>query len=111
MGPHGWEVELIRASTHKGPLRPPPGEPRVGERRRPEDDGARPIDDERASKRRHYDEPGVGPSHAPSAGARGEFEDFHHRLEAMLQGVPEGMWVRIQDEGVMEQCIGLPMKL
>jgi hypothetical protein len=38
-------------------------------------------------------------------------EDFHHRLEAVLQGVPKGMWTQIQDEGVLEQCMGLPAEL
>jgi hypothetical protein len=45
------------------------------------------------------------------AGAGGEFEDFHRRLEVVLQGVPEGMWMQIQDEGVLEQCVGLPVEL
>jgi hypothetical protein len=67
----------------------------------------RPVDDERVARRCRYDDPGAGPSHAPLAGAGGEFEDFHRRLEAVLQGVPEGMWVHIQDEGILEQCIGL----
>jgi hypothetical protein len=32
---------------------------------------------------------------------------FVIRLEAVLQGVPEGMWSRIQDEGILEQCVGV----
>jgi hypothetical protein len=104
------EVELIRASTRQGPVRPPQGEPQAGERRRWEDIGVRHVDGKRASKRNHYDEPGAGPSHVPLATAGGEFEDFHRRLELVLQGMPEGMWVHIQDEGILEQCIGLPAK-
>jgi hypothetical protein len=36
-------------------------------------------------------------------------EDIRRRLEAVLQGVPEGMWLRIQDEGIMEQCVGVTL--
>jgi hypothetical protein len=36
-----------------------------------------------------------------------DFEDIHHYLEAVLQDVPEGMWSRIQDEGILEQCVGI----
>jgi hypothetical protein len=61
----------------------------------------------RAARRHRYDDPGAGPSHVPLARAKGEFEDFLHELEVVLQGVPEGMWVRIQYEGILEQCIGL----
>jgi hypothetical protein len=25
----------------------------------------------------------------------------------VLQGVPEGMWSHIQDEGILEQCVGV----
>jgi hypothetical protein len=37
-----------------------------------------------------------------------DFDDIRHRLETVLQDVPEGMWIRIQDEGFLEQCIGVP---
>jgi hypothetical protein len=47
-------------------MRPPRGELREGERRRREDVGARPIYDDRVIQRHHYDDPGAGPSHAPS---------------------------------------------
>jgi hypothetical protein len=90
-------------------VRPPRGEPRAGERRRWEDVGVRPVDDERVARRHHFDDPGAGPSHAPPAEAGGEFEDIRHRLEAVLQGVPEGMWSWIQDEGILEQCVGVPL--
>jgi hypothetical protein len=63
------------------------------------------------ARRCRYDDPGAGPSHAPPAGVGGEFEDFLRRLEVVLQGVPEGMWVHIQDEGILEQCIGLLVEL
>jgi hypothetical protein len=36
----------------------------------------------------------------------GDFEDIPHHLEVVLQGVPEGMWSHIQDEGILEQCVG-----
>jgi hypothetical protein len=62
----------------------------------------RPSDDDRASRRHRYDDPGAGSSDAPPAKAEGEFDDFHRRLEAVLWGVTEGMWVWIQDEGILE---------
>ena len=40
--------------------------------------------------------------------AGADFEDIRRRLEAVLQGVTEGMWSRIQDEGILEQCVGIP---
>jgi hypothetical protein len=108
VAPRGREVELLRASARQEPGRPPRGGPRVGERRRHEDAGARPAEDERAVRRCQFDDPGVGPSHAPPADAGADFEDIRHRLEAVLQGMPEGMWSRIQDEGILEQCVGVP---
>jgi hypothetical protein len=65
-------------------VRPPRGELRAGERRRREDVGARPGDDDRVAQRHRYDDPGAGPSHAPPAKAGGEFDDFHRRLEVVL---------------------------
>ena len=53
------------------------------------------------------DDLGEEPSHAPLVDARAYFEDIRCRLEAVLQGVPEGMWSRIQDEGILEQCVGI----
>jgi hypothetical protein len=61
------------------------------------------------ARRRHFDDPGVGPSHAPPVEAGGDFEDIRCRLEAVLQGVLEGMWSHIQDEGILEQCVGVPL--
>jgi hypothetical protein len=52
----------------------------------------RSANDERVGRRHQFDDPSIGPSHAPPVGAGGEFEDFHRRLEVVLQGVPEGMW-------------------
>jgi hypothetical protein len=40
-------------------------------------------------------------------GAGGEFKDILHRLEVVLQEFTEGMWLHIQDEGDLEQCVGL----
>jgi hypothetical protein len=50
----------------------------------------------------------VGPSHAPPVVAGVDFDDIRHRLETVLQDVPEGMWTRIQDECFLEQCVGVP---
>jgi hypothetical protein len=46
-------------------------------------------------RRRQFDDPGAGPSHAPPTTSRVDFEDIRHRLEVVLQDVPEGMWSRI----------------
>jgi hypothetical protein len=107
VGLHGSEFEMVRVVAHQGLVRPSRGEPRVGERRRREDVEARPVDEERATRRHRFDDLGVGPSHAPLAEAKGEFEDIRHLLEAVLQGVPKGMWSWIQDEGVLEKCMGV----
>jgi hypothetical protein len=69
----------------------------------------RPTGDERVARRCRFDEPGVGPSHSPLAKAGGEFEDILYHLEVVLQGVLEGMWSHIQNEGILEQCVGVPL--
>jgi hypothetical protein len=33
-------------------------------------------------------------------------EDLHHRFKEVLQGVSKGMWSHIQDEIVLELCVG-----
>jgi hypothetical protein len=76
VGPRGCEVELLRASARQELGRPPWGGPRVGERRRREDVEVRPAEDERAVRRHRFDDPGVGPSHAPPADAGADFEDI-----------------------------------
>jgi hypothetical protein len=103
LAPRGREVEFQRASAQRELERPPRG----GRRRRDEAAGA-PVEPERPARRRRFDDPGAGPSHAPPAAAGGDFDDIRRRLETVLQDVPEGMWIRIQDEGFLEQCIGLP---
>jgi hypothetical protein len=35
-------------------------------------------------------------------------EDLHQWFERVLQGVPDGVWSHIQDEEVMNQCVGVP---
>jgi hypothetical protein len=103
LAPRGREVELYRPPVRREG-RPPRGE------RHPRDEAAgRPAGAERPAQRRRFDDPGAGPSHAPPAAAGGELEDLHRRFEAVLRDVPEGMWTRIQDEGYLEQCIGLPV--
>jgi hypothetical protein len=92
VAPQGHEVELRRASTHQEPERPSRGGLWVGERCQREDAEVRPDALERAARRHHFDEPGARTSHAPLADARADFEDICHRLEVVLQGVPEGMW-------------------
>jgi hypothetical protein len=62
---------------------------------------------ERVVRRHRLDDPSDGPSHAPPTDVGTDFEDIRHHLEAVLQGVPEGMWSRIQDEGILEQCVGI----
>ena len=92
VGPHGREVELMRASARQELGRPPWGGSRVGERHRCKDIEARPASDERVARRHRFDEPSAGALHAPLAEADRDFENIHHHLEAVLQGVPEGMW-------------------
>jgi hypothetical protein len=62
---------------------------------------------ERPAQRRRWDDPGAGPSHAPPAAA-GVDEDIVRRFETVLRDVPERLWIQIQDEDVLEQCVGLP---
>jgi hypothetical protein len=107
VGPRGREVELVRVSARQGPVRPPRGEPRVGERCRRDEVGVRP-----AMMRELVG--GVDMMtlvqglHMLLRQRLVEcLEDFRRRLEVVLQGVPEGMWTQIQDEGVLEQCVGL----
>jgi hypothetical protein len=86
VGPCGLKFELLRASW---------GGMWVGERCWRENVEARPADDERAVRRPHFDDTGVGPSHAPPTDARVDFEDIRCCLEAVLQGMLEGMWLCI----------------
>jgi hypothetical protein len=65
-------------------MRPPRGEPRVGERRQHEDIEVRLVGEERAARRHHFDDPSAVPSHAPPIEARGDFEDICRHLEAVL---------------------------
>jgi hypothetical protein len=102
LAPRGHEVELYRLPVQREG-RPPRGE------RRPRDEAAgAPAGPERPARRRRFDDPGAGPSHAPSAAAGGELDDILRRFEMVFRDVPEGMWIRIQDEEFLEQCIGLP---
>jgi hypothetical protein len=102
VAPRGREVELQRASARQEQERLP-----RGERRRCEDIVVRPAEPERATRRCWFDDPGVGPSPAPPVTAGVDFEDIRRHLEAVLQDVPEDMWSRIQDEGILEQCVGV----
>jgi hypothetical protein len=102
LAPHGRKVELYRPRVQREG-RPPRGE------RHPWDEATRQlVGAERPTQRHRFDDPGAGPSHAPPAAAGGELEDLYRNFEAVLREVPEGMWTRIQDEGFLEQCIGLP---
>jgi hypothetical protein len=102
VGPRRHEIELVRAPARQGLVRPPWGESQVGEKRWNDDVGVRPTDDKRVARRCHFYDPGAGPSYAPSTEAGGEFKDIHCLLEVVLQGVPEGMWSHILDEGILE---------
>jgi hypothetical protein len=98
VAPRGRNVELQRA----------PERPSRGERHRRDEAAVRPAEPKRAVRRGRFDDPGAGPSHAPRAAARADYEDIRHRLETVLQDVPEGLWSRIQDETFLEQCVGVP---
>jgi hypothetical protein len=93
---------MQRASAQREPERRP-----QGERRRQDDAAGRPAEPERAVRRRQFDDPDVGPSHAPPTAAGVDLDDICRRLEMVLQDVPEVMWIRIQDEGFLEECIGV----
>ena len=81
--------------------------PRAG--RRPRDEAAEGIvGPERPVQRHRFDDPGAGPSHAPPAAAGVDDDDIVHRFETVFRDMTEGMWIRIQDEEFLEQCIGLP---
>jgi hypothetical protein len=102
VGPHGHEVELLRAPDHQDPGRPPREGLRVGERRQCEGAEARPAEDERVARRCRFHDPGIGPSHSPLVDVGANFENICCLLEEVLQGMPEGMWFHIQDEDIME---------
>jgi hypothetical protein len=103
VAPRGHEVEMQRAPAHREPERLP-----QGERRRREGAAGRPAEPERAARRHRYDDPGAGPSHTPPTAAGVDYDDIRRLLETVLQDVPEGMWTRIEDEGFLEQCVGVP---
>jgi hypothetical protein len=103
LAPRGREVELYRPRGQRE------GRPPRGERRPWDEVAGRPGDAARPTRRPRFDDPGAGPSHAPpAAAAGGEMDDIHRRFEMVFRDVPEGMWIRIQDEEFLEQCIGLP---
>jgi hypothetical protein len=67
---------VVWESTHRGPSRLVPAEPRVGQRRQ-------------------RDDVSVGPTHEPQGYVGVMLEDLHRHFERVLQGVPEGMWAHI----------------
>jgi hypothetical protein len=99
VAPRGREVDVFQAPAQQE--RPP-----HGERRSRDEVAGGPAEAERPAQRRHWDDPGAGPSHAPPAAA-GADEDVVRRFETVLRDVPEGMWRHIQDEELLEQCVGL----
>jgi hypothetical protein len=103
VAPRGREVEMQRAPAQRAPERLP-----RGERRWRDEAVGRPAEPERVVRRRRFDDLGARPSHAPPAVAGFDFDDIRHRPEMVLQDVPEGMWIHIQDEGFLEKCIGVP---
>ena len=90
----------------QAPVPPEQDRPARGARR-PRDAAAGVAGPERPAQRRRSDDPGVGPSHAPPAVA-GVDEDIVRRFETVLRDVPERLWIQIQNEDVLEQCVGLP---
>jgi hypothetical protein len=90
----------------QAPVLPEQDRPARGARR-PRDVAAGAARPERPVQRHRWDDPGVGPSHALPTVA-GVDEDIVRRFETVLWGVPERLWIQIQDEDVLEQCVGLP---
>jgi hypothetical protein len=101
VAPRGREVEVFRAPAEREQERPP----RAGRWLRNEV-AEGPAGPERPAQRRRFDDPGAGPSHAPPAAAEDD-DDLVRQFEMILRDVPEGMWICIQDEEFLEQCIGL----
>jgi hypothetical protein len=101
VAPRGREGDMVQA-----PVPPEQDRPARGARR-PRDAAAGAAGPERPAQRRRWDDPGAGPSHAPSAVA-GVDEDIVRRFETVLRDVPERLWIQIQDEDVLEQCVGFP---
>jgi hypothetical protein len=90
VAPRGREVEMQRVSARREPERLP-----HGERCQREDAVGQPTELERVARRRRFNDPDAGPSHAPSAVAGVDLDDIRRRLETVLQNVPEGMWMCI----------------
>jgi hypothetical protein len=100
VAPRGRDVEVFQAPAQQE------GPPRGG--RRPRDEAAGgPAEAERPAQRPRWDDPGAGPSHAPPAAA-GVDEDIVHRFQTVLRDVPEHLWSHIQDEDILDLCVGLP---
>jgi hypothetical protein len=102
VAPRGREVEMQRGPSCRDPERLP-----HGERHRRDDAAGRSAEPKRAARRRRFDDPGAGPSHAPPAVTKVDFDDIRRHLETVLQDVLEGIWTHIQDESFMEQCVGV----
>jgi hypothetical protein len=66
-------------SVQREPERPP-----RGERQRWDEVTGQPVEPERAARRRRFDDPGAGPSHAPPAAAGVDLDDIRRRLETVL---------------------------
>jgi hypothetical protein len=111
VGPRGQEVELVRVSSHQGPVRTPWGEPREGERRQRDKVGLRPSNDMRAGRDAYLTTLVQGHHRRYMGDVGRDLEDFCHRLEVVLYDVPEGMGSHIQDERVLEKCVGGPAEL
>jgi hypothetical protein len=78
VAPHGCEVEVFRAPAQPEQERPP----RAG--RRPRDEAAEgPAGPERPVQRRHFDDPGAGPSHAPPV-AGGDDDDLVRHFDTVF---------------------------
>jgi hypothetical protein len=100
VAPRGWEVEVFQAPAQQE------GPPREG--RWPRDEAAGgPAEAERPAQRPRLDDPGAGPSHAPPTAA-GVDEDIVHRFQTVLRDVLEHLWSHIQDEDILDLCVGLP---
>jgi hypothetical protein len=70
---------MQRAPAQRDPERLP-----HGERRRQDETTGRPAGPEREARRRRFDDPGVGPSHAPMVATGVDFDDICHCLETVL---------------------------
>jgi hypothetical protein len=62
----------------------------------------------RVGQRHQWDDIGAGLSREPQGDVVEVLEDLHFWFVWVLEGVSKGVWAHIQDDGVLDQCVGVP---